>query len=92
MWDKKIGNVRDTKLRPKCPSTIPGTDDARQEFSEPDSWTSYEAYQSMLGSLWSLIQSDMQQHKLRDLLSIQKFSGRYYSTVMAKFLRDCRHV
>jgi MoaA/NifB/PqqE/SkfB family radical SAM enzyme len=54
MWDRKIGNVRDTQYDLTSVLRSRAADDARGEL-EPDTWTSSEANQSMLGSLWSLI-------------------------------------
>ena len=58
MWDKKIGNIRDTgyELEPILHSKE--ADDVRsliKEGKEPNCWTACEAYQSIAGHITSLL-------------------------------------
>ena len=54
MWDKKIGNIRDTGYDLGKIWASPEADDIRKsikEGKEPDSWTACEAYQTIVGDI-----------------------------------------
>ena len=54
MWDKKIGNIRDTEYDLGKIWSSPEADEIRKsikEGKEPDSWTACEAYQTIVGDI-----------------------------------------
>ena len=54
MWDKKIGNIRDTGYDLSRIWSSPEADEIRssiKEGKEPDSWTACEAYQTIVGDI-----------------------------------------
>ena len=54
MWDKKIGNIRDTGYDLDSIWSSPEADEIRRsikEGKEPDSWTACEAYQTIVGDI-----------------------------------------
>ena len=54
MWDKKIGNIRDTGYDLSSIWSSPEADEIRssiKEGKEPDSWTACEAYQTIVGDI-----------------------------------------
>jgi MoaA/NifB/PqqE/SkfB family radical SAM enzyme len=54
MWDKKIGNIRDTGYDLGNIWSSPEADEIRKsikEGKEPDSWTACEAYQTIVGDI-----------------------------------------
>ncbi len=54
MWDKKIGNIRDTGYDLGGIWSSPEADEIRRsikEGKEPDSWTACEAYQTIVGDI-----------------------------------------
>ncbi|MGC9132404.1 MAG: SPASM domain-containing protein [Candidatus Micrarchaeia archaeon] len=58
MWDKKLGNIRESKYDLRKILESDETKEAKIEIAlgkEPQSWTSCEAYQALIGDLKSFI-------------------------------------